>query len=89
MSQLLFYIEVQTFKADGTLFDVHQSQAGGLPIIYRNEKKARWQVSLMRNAFFAQGYQQTTPDAIPPYWFQHPSTGTKVHVCIREVRVLT
>lgn len=87
MAQLLFYIEVVHYNDKGDIFDVHLCSCGGLPILYRNEKKAKWRASSIRQQYINCGYRWI--DGIPnlPYHLLHDKTGVKVTINIREVRV--
>lgn len=89
MAQLLFYVECSSFDENGRLIDVHESQAGGLPILYKNEKKARFRASLIRQRYYRMGYRSLGDNPLPPYHLLNDNTGLRVQVCIREVYVKT
>lgn len=89
MPQLLYYIEVTTWSATGQLVDVHESMSGGLPILYKNPKKAIKRIVQMENALRSLGYQTEDQVLELPITMTHPYTAAKKLICIREVHVNT
>lgn len=90
MALSLYYIEVVTTDAhDGRVIDVHASQSGGLPILYRSEKKAKDRASRMRHLYCDLGYQSIDTNALPPYHLLSPAGDFKRSITIREVPIIT
>lgn len=87
MAQLLFYVEVVSYDKEGCIFDVHSSLCGGLPILYRNEKKANWRASRIRQQYLIYGYRWIDGEPNLPYHLINDETGMKITINIREVRV--
>lgn len=90
MAQSLYYVEVVTTDANnGLVVDVHESTVGGLPILYRSEKKAKNRASRMRLALWNLGYKSIDTNAQPPYQLLSPAGDYKRSITIREVPILT
>lgn len=90
MAVLLYYVEVVTTDAQsGRVVDVHESQYGGLPILYRSEKKAKNRASRMRRQLWDLGYKSIDTNALPPYQLLSPAGDFKRSITVREVPILT
>lgn len=90
MAQSVYYIEVVTTDAhEGYVIDVHGSQSGGLPILYRSEKKAKNRASRLRSVYWNLGYKSIDTNALPPYHLLSPSGDFKKSITIRVVPILT
>lgn len=90
MAQSLYYIEVVTTQAHGgPVVDVHESQSGGLPILYRSEKKAKNRASRLRRLYWDLGYKSIDTNALPPYKLLSPTKIFETSITIREVPILT
>lgn len=90
MALSLYYVEVVTTDAhDGRVVDVHESQSGGLPILYRSEKKAKNRASRLRRIYWDLGYKSIDTNALPPYNLLSPAGDYKRSITIREVPILT
>lgn len=90
MAQSVYYVEVVTTDAhDGRVVDVHESQSGGLPILYRSEKKAKNRASRLRRIYWDLGYKSIDTNALPPYNLLSPAGDYKRSITIREVPILT
>lgn len=90
MAQSVYYVEVVTNDAhDGRVVDVHESQSGGLPILYRSEKKAKNRASRLRHLSWDLGYKSIDTNALPPYHLLSPAGDFKRTITIREVPILT
>lgn len=87
MPQLLFYVECVEYDSDMKVVDVHQSQSGGLPIVYKNEKKAFNRAVSMRDAYIRLGWSQIGERSLPPFRLSSPSLSLILHIAIREVYV--
>ncbi len=90
MAVTLYYVEVVTTDAQsGRVVDVHDSQAGGLPILYRSEKKARLRASRLRRVYWDLNYKSIDSNAQPPYHLLSPAGDYKRSITIREVPIRT
>lgn len=89
MAGLLFYVEVIVSDSYGRLIECHACSSGGLPILYHNEKKAKWRASKIRRHLIDTGYTWLGSEPVPPYKLQDKSNGVNVSIDIKEVRVCT
>lgn len=90
MTQSLYYVEVvQTGAHTGRVIDVHESQSGGLPILYRSEDKAILRASRLRKKLWNFNYKSIGNNDLPPYKLISPTGEFQWTITIREVPILT
>lgn len=89
MPQVLFYIEVALSDAGGRLLDLHNHSANGLPILFRNEKKAKGRACSIVHNYKYTGFEAETSMFDTYCLMKRKADGLQICIRVREVRVIT
>lgn len=89
MAQVLFYIEVALSDAEGHLLDLHNHSFNGLPILFRNEKKAKGRAASIFHNYQYTGFEEVPSIYDSGYMMKRKADGFQVCIRVREVRVIT